>query len=78
MPTQTEEQRERAMRRSLVLARVGIGAWAVVAVIAVVLAFLLQPWWLWAVLAAFGALRIVMDVQRMLRVRAALSELAEE
>jgi predicted neutral ceramidase superfamily lipid hydrolase len=75
--TEDPEQRERAMRRSLLLARIGVAAWALVVVLAVVLAFQLQPSWIWVILAVFGAARLVLDLRRTIAVGAALRELVE-
>ena len=61
----TPEDQRRVLRQGIVLARVGVVAWAVVVVVAVVLVVLLKPWYLWALLVAFGILRLVLDARRM-------------
>ena len=57
------------------LARIGIVAWAVVVVVAAVLVVELRPWYLWALLAAFGVLRLVLDVRRLRALTRGLAEL---
>jgi predicted neutral ceramidase superfamily lipid hydrolase len=69
-----DDARQRAMRRSLLLARIGVVAWALVIVAAIVLGALQQAHWIWMLLAAFGLLRLVMDIRRMRAIVVAIAD----